>query len=142
MPETIVVIAVLAVVLLALGVGLARRRPVPPREAESRAEERPAPEAATAVETAPAPVAPIEEERPSLRERLRKSRKFLSDRLADVLGADDDETWEDLEAVLIQADLGPEVAAQIESCSSAAARKVSAAASNSRSGRREPAQRS
>jgi fused signal recognition particle receptor len=53
-------------------------------------------------------------ERPSLRERLSKSRKFLSDRLAEALhGAPTDETWEDIEAVLIQADLGVDVATKV-----------------------------
>ncbi len=52
--------------------------------------------------------------RPSLRDRLAKSRRFLSDRLADVLGrAPDDETWDDIEAVLIQADVGVETATRI-----------------------------
>lgn len=62
-----------------------------------------------AVEPEPAPAA-----RPSLRERLSKSRKFLSDRLSDVFsGGDNDETWEDLEAALIQADVGVETATRI-----------------------------
>lgn len=53
-------------------------------------------------------------ERPSLRDRLSKSRKFLSDRLAEALhGAPTEETWEDIEAVLIQADLGVDVATQV-----------------------------
>ena len=68
-----------------------------------------APEAETAVEP---PVEVVE--RPSLRERLTKSRKFLSSRLADALGrGPDDDTWEDVEAVLIQADIGVETATQI-----------------------------
>ena len=65
-----------------------------------------APDAETAVEP---PVEVVE--RPSLRERLTKSRKFLSSRLADALGrGPDDDTWDDVEAVLIQADIGVETA--------------------------------
>jgi len=64
---------------------------------------------ADAVEAPPAVV-----ERPSLRERLAKSRRFLSSRLTDALDrGPDDETWDDVEAVLIQADIGVETATQI-----------------------------
>jgi fused signal recognition particle receptor len=58
---------------------------------------------------------PVEEVvRPSLRERLAKSRRFLATRLADVLGRSiDEETWEDLEAALIQADVGVDGATRI-----------------------------
>lgn len=60
---------------------------------------------------APKPVEPV---RPTLKDRLAKSRKFLSDKLFDALrGAPTDETWEDLEAVLIQADIGVEVVGPI-----------------------------
>ena len=53
-------------------------------------------------------------EKPSLRDRLARSRKFLSDRLADALhGVPDDETWDDVEAALIQADIGVELATRI-----------------------------
>lgn len=53
-------------------------------------------------------------ERPSLRERLSRSRKFLSDRLSDAFhGAPDDDTWDDVEAALIQADIGVELATKI-----------------------------
>jgi fused signal recognition particle receptor len=63
--------------------------------------------------TEPAPPS-VELVGPSLRDRLRRSRKFLSDRLADALhGAPDDETWEDLEAALIQADIGVTAATRI-----------------------------
>lgn len=63
-------------------------------------------------EVAPPPVevAP----RPSLRDRLGRSRKFLGDRLADAFGhAPDEDTWDDVEAALIQADVGVEVATQV-----------------------------
>jgi fused signal recognition particle receptor len=58
---------------------------------------------------------PVEEVvRPTLRERLAKSRRFLAARLADVLGRSiDEETWEDLEAALIQADVGVDGATRI-----------------------------
>jgi fused signal recognition particle receptor len=66
---------------------------------------------------APSAVAepPVEEvARPSLRERLAKSRRFLAARLADALGRSlDEETWEDLEAALIQADVGVDGATRI-----------------------------
>jgi fused signal recognition particle receptor len=69
-----------------------------------------APQDEVVVETAhqPQPV------RPSLRERLAKSRTFLASRLAGAFGAGaTDETWEDLEAALIQADVGVETATKI-----------------------------
>ncbi|MGI8774365.1 MAG: signal recognition particle-docking protein FtsY [Actinomycetota bacterium] len=52
--------------------------------------------------------------RPTLRERLGRSRKFLSERLSDVFGGGmDDEVWEDLEAILIQSDVGAGSASKI-----------------------------
>jgi fused signal recognition particle receptor len=52
--------------------------------------------------------------RPSLRDRLLKSRRFLSERLADALGrGPTPETWDDIEAALIQADVGVEAATRI-----------------------------
>ncbi|MBA2312933.1 MAG: signal recognition particle-docking protein FtsY [Actinobacteria bacterium] len=58
--------------------------------------------------------APSVGRRPSLRDRLTKSRAFLSDRLSEVLGGGlDDDTWEDIETVLIQADIGVEAARRI-----------------------------
>ena len=57
---------------------------------------------------------PTEAVKPSLRDRLSKSRRFLSDRLSDAFGrAPDEETWDDVEAALIQADIGVESATQI-----------------------------
>ena len=59
----------------------------------------------------------VEEEappRPSLRDRLGRSRKFLAERLADAFGqGPDEDTWDDVEAALIQADVGVEVATQV-----------------------------
>jgi fused signal recognition particle receptor len=64
--------------------------------------------------TEPAAPEVVVPERPSLRQRLTKSRRFLVDRLAEVFtGAPDEETWDDLEAALIQADVGVEVASRI-----------------------------
>jgi len=49
-----------------------------------------------------------------LRDRLGKSRRFLADRLSDALGgAPDDDTWDDLEAALIQADVGVATATKV-----------------------------
>ena len=74
-------------------------------EVVAPAADAPVVEEAPPVETAP---------RPSLRERLGRSRKFLGDRLADAFGhAPDDDTWDDVEAALIQADVGVEVATQV-----------------------------
>lgn len=62
-------------------------------------------------------VAPPEVEaapRPSLRERLGRSRRFLSDRLTEAFGAGaDEDTWDDIEAALIQADVGVDVATEV-----------------------------
>jgi fused signal recognition particle receptor len=72
------------------------------------------PVSAPPVEVAPEEPLPIEQPRPTLRDRLAKSRKFFSDRLADAFGrTPDDETWEDVEAALIQADVGVESATRI-----------------------------
>ena len=76
--------------------------------AEAPTTEPPAPQEAP-------PVAPPKEKvRPSLRERLVKSRRFLTGRLAEAFGGGvGDDTWEDLEAALIQADIGVETATRI-----------------------------
>ncbi len=119
-------IAIVGAVLFLARRGVSDRRPteVPP---PAPAEDKTATEAEAASETAvdrpgaatdvveraveePAP----EAVRPSLRDRLTKSRKFISGRLADAFhGAPDDETWDDVEAALIQADVGPELATKI-----------------------------
>jgi fused signal recognition particle receptor len=143
MPEGIVpellIVAAFAVVILGVGfVAFRGRSGEPPSELPSGggviAPERPAEEAA--VETAP-PVETVPQEpevvapRPSLKDRLSRSRKFLSDRLSDVFaGGDNEETWEDLEAALIQADVGVETATKITDDLRKAARerKVSDAA--------------
>ena len=105
------------IILIAIALGVvggvlflrrAPRRELPPEPRGPRAVPSPAePEIA-----AGRPVAVAE--RPSLRDRLRRSRKFLGDRLAEALhGAPDEETWDDVEAALIQADVGVEVANRV-----------------------------
>ncbi len=118
MPELLIALAF--VVIVAAVVVVLRRRPPEGKGPSTRADveaiervkevaievprEREAGPPSTVVEAAP----------PSLRERLAKSRRFLSDRLADVLRRGPDaETWDDLEAVLIQADVGVEAATRI-----------------------------
>ena len=74
--------------------------------------------------------APVEAVRPTLRDRLARSRRFLGDRLAEALGrTPDEDTWEDLEAVLIQADVGVATASRIvdDLKAEASARRVSEA---------------
>jgi fused signal recognition particle receptor len=119
-PELLIFVALVGIVAAVFFYSRRERKPpeLPPERAEP-------PEVAVAeapsvihepeTVTEPKPteaVAPPE--RPSLRERLAKSRRFLVDRLAEVFtGAPDEETWDDLEAALIQADVGVEVASQI-----------------------------
>ena len=67
---------------------------------------------AVVVEEAPAEAPP----RPTLRDRLSKSRKLLTGRLAEAFGGGvDEDTWDDVEAILIQADIGAATAATITS---------------------------
>jgi len=80
----------------------------PPDEAVSTGAEPLAPPHETVEE------AEVEIVRPSLRDRLAKSRKFIAGRLGDALGqTPDEETWEDVEAALIQADIGVATATKI-----------------------------
>ncbi|HZG92293.1 MAG TPA: signal recognition particle-docking protein FtsY, partial [Pseudonocardia sp.] len=83
--------------------------------------------AATAAPTAPAaptstrPAGPTEEIAPAegrlvrLRGRLARSRSGFGQGLLGLLGAGelDEESWEDVEAMLLQADLGPEMTAEL-----------------------------
>ncbi|MCW0215289.1 MAG: signal recognition particle-docking protein FtsY [Pseudonocardia sp.] len=79
----------------------------------------PAPPAAEA--PAAAPVAPAEEIAPTegrlerLRGRLARSRSGFGQSLLGLLGAGelDEESWEDVEATLLQADLGPEMTSEL-----------------------------
>jgi len=110
-------IAVLFVVALVAGlvIGTRRRPSAPPRR---RAREAPVtrPQTPPVVTEPPREqaTAPVELARPSLRDRLGKSRRFFGDRLAEALGGGvDEDTWDDIEAVLIQADIGVETATRI-----------------------------
>ena len=90
----------------------------PPRPEEAEVVERPTTAPAETVQKPPPPTPEFPQgavaEKPSLRDRLSKSRKFLSDRLSDAFhGAPDDDTWDDVEAALIQADIGVELATKI-----------------------------
>ena len=133
-PELLIVLGF--VLVIATSVVIARRRPdedervepeakeiaaeapsstktveAPPTKRPAQAEEGAASPAAPP-EAPPAP--PAEKVRPSLRERLTKSRRFLTGRIAEAFGGGvDDDTWEDLEAALIQADIGVETATRI-----------------------------
>lgn len=125
---------VLAALLIAIVVGVAflarrpRRHEAPPPEAdespttltEAPPETAVRPPAAEPVAEAPVVEAPPEETgleappRPSLRDRLGRSRRFLADRLADAFGhGPDEDTWDDVEAALIQADVGVDVATEV-----------------------------
>ncbi len=127
--ELIVIVAVVLVLVVAGAALLTRSRRSSARQdlravehavhhepAES-ATEAPAKEAAEdrdpragALEARP----PIVEPGPGLRARLGKSRRFLSEQLAVVFGGvAGEDTWEDLETVLIQADVGVGVATRI-----------------------------
>ncbi|MDQ3879136.1 MAG: signal recognition particle-docking protein FtsY [Actinomycetota bacterium] len=101
MTALLIALAIVGVIVLATVVlGTARRSKArritgTPRDPERKAD-RPVPQ------------------RPGVRDRLTKSRRFLSDHLATVFGHPvDDDTWDDLEAVLIQADVGADVARRI-----------------------------
>jgi fused signal recognition particle receptor len=116
-PELLIVAGFVILVALAW-VGVRRRAGTPGRRVEE-----PATTIAEVGTEAPAVVeAPAEV--PSLRTRLARSRAFLTDRLAQTLGrAPDEETWEDIEATLIQADVGVELAGEIANELRAAARE-------------------
>jgi fused signal recognition particle receptor len=123
MPEGILpeVLIAVGLVVLAVVVFLVARRTrdtdvvEPPDTAEAAAEPETIVTESEVVTEAPAvEVAPEPTVRPSLRERLTKSRKFISGRIADALGqTPDEETWEDVEAALIQADIGVATATRI-----------------------------
>ncbi|HET7483528.1 MAG TPA: signal recognition particle-docking protein FtsY [Actinomycetota bacterium] len=125
-PELLIALGLVILVAVAFFLAPSRRRehplprsPEPPapetttaeapmETAEAQAPEAEAPPSPTLAAQAPAPP------RPSLRDRLARSRKFLSDRLSDAFhGTPDDETWDDVEAALIQADIGVDLATTI-----------------------------
>jgi len=130
----------LALVLLVIGVVAARRRRPSGRRGATRMKDFEAMERAgrTAVETptrAERDKGEEEEEgeegeeeagplpetgeaaappRPTLRDRLVKSRRFFAARLSEAFGGGvGEDTWEDLEAALIQADVGVETSTKI-----------------------------
>jgi fused signal recognition particle receptor len=117
-PELLIFVGLVGIVAAVFFLSRRERKPPPsppprPKPPDALAAEAPSLAEDTATVTQPPPevVAP---ERPSLRQRLTKSRRFLVDRLAEVFtGAPDEETWDDLEAALIQADVGVEVASRI-----------------------------
>jgi fused signal recognition particle receptor len=98
---------------------VAVQEPVPKEAVDERAGVE-APERPPSLEEV---VAPPERLRPTLRERLAKSRRFFAARVGEAFGtALDDETWEFLESALIQADVGVEATARIINDLKAAAR--------------------
>jgi fused signal recognition particle receptor len=121
-------------IILIAGVTVARRRRPPTHRGATSAKDFEAMERAeraaidmrestrtaapsAVIEPPPAKEPAVEERppaRPTLRERLAKSRRFLADRLSEALGRGlDDATWDDLEAALIQADVGAPSASAI-----------------------------
>jgi fused signal recognition particle receptor len=122
-------IAILLVVLLAVVVGggvaafmhrsRLQQRVQPPTTLPRPAPRVARPEAADVAEPAAAPAEPatveaatveelVVERRPSFRERLAKARGAFTGYLGGILGrsAIDDETWEEVEAALLRADVG------------------------------------
>ncbi len=110
-------LAVLFVAALVVGLVIGtRRRPSAPSRAPGRGAPATRPQTPPVVTEPPKerPTAPVEAARPSLRDRLGKSRRFFVDRLAEALGGGmDEDTWDEIEAVLIQADIGVETATGI-----------------------------
>ncbi|MHA6625852.1 signal recognition particle-docking protein FtsY [Pseudonocardia sichuanensis] len=87
--------------------------PVAPPPARPEAPAASAPPAEHA--PAPADIAPAEGRLERLRGRLARSRSGLGQGLLGLLGAGelDEESWEDVEATLLQADLGPEMTLEL-----------------------------
>ena len=97
-PELVVFFALLLLVGAIFVVS--RRRPTTPKAAPRK--------------PPPPPPRAAERPKPGLNERLAKSRRFLSQRLAEALGQGPaDQTWDDVEAALIQADVGVATANEI-----------------------------
>jgi fused signal recognition particle receptor len=73
------------------------------------------PETAPAETAPPEPIAPAEGRLERLRGNLSRSRSAFGQSLLGLLGGGelDEESWEDVEATLLQADLGPETTAEI-----------------------------
>ena len=102
LPELLLGVVLVGLVGGTFFIALRRRPPAPPELRPDR------------VEPVEEPAAPVVVEKPSLRDRLRRSRKFLADRLAEAFqGPPSDDTWDDVEAALIQADVGVDAANRI-----------------------------
>jgi fused signal recognition particle receptor len=106
------VLFALVVVIVVSSALLLRRRerppPRPPQDIDGLV--RPAPRETAVLEPEP----PREAVRPSLRDRLGRSRSFMAQRLAEAFGGGvDEDIWEDLESALIQADVGAALAGRI-----------------------------
>jgi len=114
MPWIYLVLIVL-VLIIGFGVLLVNRYSAgrAPRETPSTGDtpEQPPPQAAAAPDVSPAPVAVIEEERPTFRSRMSKARNALAGTLLGIRSRRGitDETWEDLEEALLRADVGVRV---------------------------------
>ena len=135
MPEGIVPELIIAAVLLLIvaGVGIASRTKREPRDRPPTKPDVTRPSAqvpAAAAETlavdettaAPTPAVVLPEKpKLGLRDRLVKSRRFLTDQLATALGSDDADAWDDLEAALIQADIGVATATRLTEAARASA---------------------
>lgn len=119
LPELIIVAALL---VLVAGIGLASRtKRAPKGRAPAVSEETVAIEEPVTEGVAPV-VAESATPQVSLRDRLGKSRRFLADKLSVALsGGADEATWVDLEAALIQADVGVGTATRLTEVVKAAA---------------------
>lgn len=121
MPELLIVAGLIVSIGILFFVARPTRPPEEPQEKLDLDIAPPQPETilveeahpAVTVEAQPETEA-VEKTRPSLRDRLSKSRNFLAGRIADAFGGGvDDDTWDDLEAALIQADIGVETATKL-----------------------------
>ncbi|HEX2121026.1 MAG TPA: signal recognition particle receptor subunit alpha, partial [Thermoanaerobaculia bacterium] len=124
-PELLIALAFLGVIAAAVvarrgkGPGAPTRPEQPPRPRPTETVEEGAPvaeaERVPEVEPPAVPETPPEpRERPGLRARLARSRTYLADRLSTALsGGPGEETWDDVEATLIQADIGVGLAGRI-----------------------------
>lgn len=128
-PELLIALALIAIIGAVYFLAPRRKKPdetprdrapvvAPPHPEETDTEVAPAAKPAERPRSIPPPEPEFPQaavaERPSLRDRLSRSRKFLSDRLTDAFhGVPDDDTWDDVEAALIQADIGVELATKI-----------------------------
>lgn len=128
MPEALSLVVIVALVVVVIGAAAltARSRAQRPDDTGSVDRGLAARPSATPDRRRPparAPEKPVEAGRPepvearpkpTLRDRLAKSRRALSGRLAEALGhAPTEDTWEDVEAALIEADIGVATATKV-----------------------------